>query len=77
MCRHNEKQLPFENFEFMLGGKLHSDNRRVNLAKQIPREDIERKFGQGKRRYSDSQILNILKQAETGVRFLPYAVSMA
>jgi hypothetical protein len=41
MCRHNEKQLPFKNFEFMLGGKRRSDNRRVNLAKQIPREDIE------------------------------------
>jgi hypothetical protein len=25
----------------MLGGKLRSDNRRVNLAQQIPREDIE------------------------------------
>jgi hypothetical protein len=41
MYRHNEKQLQFKNFEFMLGGKLRSDNRRVNLAKQIPREDIE------------------------------------
>jgi hypothetical protein len=41
MCRHNEKQLPFENFEFMLGGKRRGDNRRVNLAKQISREDIE------------------------------------
>jgi hypothetical protein len=25
----------------MVGGKLRSDNRRVNLAQQIPREDIE------------------------------------
>jgi hypothetical protein len=41
MCRHNEKQLPFENSEFMVGGKLRSDNRRVNLAQLIPREDIE------------------------------------
>jgi hypothetical protein len=41
MCRHNEKQLPFENFEIMIGGKRRSDNRRVNLAKQIFREDIE------------------------------------
>jgi hypothetical protein len=41
MCRHNKKQLPFENFEFMVEGKLRSDNRRVNLAQQIPREDIE------------------------------------
>jgi hypothetical protein len=41
MYRHNEKQLQFENFEFMVGGKLRSDNRWVKLAKQIPREDIE------------------------------------
>jgi hypothetical protein len=41
MCRHNERQLPFENFEFMVEGKLRSDNRRVNLAKQISREDSE------------------------------------
>jgi hypothetical protein len=41
MCRHNEKQLQFENFEFMVGGKRRGNNRRVNLAKQIPREDIE------------------------------------
>jgi hypothetical protein len=41
MCRHNEKQLQFKKFEFMVGGKLRSDNRRVNLAQQIPWEDIE------------------------------------
>jgi hypothetical protein len=41
MYRHNEKQLQVENFEFMVGGKRRSDNRRVNLAKQISREDIE------------------------------------
>jgi hypothetical protein len=41
MSRHNEKQLQFENFEIMVGSKLRSDNRRVNLAQQIPREDIE------------------------------------
>jgi hypothetical protein len=41
MCRHNEKQLPFENFEFMVEGKRRSDNRWVKLAKQIPWEDIE------------------------------------
>jgi hypothetical protein len=41
MCRHNKKQLQFENFEIMVGGKLRSDNRRVKLVKQIPWEDIE------------------------------------
>jgi len=41
MYRHNEKQLQFENFEFVVGGKLRSDNRWVKLAKQIPWEDIE------------------------------------
>jgi hypothetical protein len=25
----------------MIGGKLRNDNRRIKLAKQIPREDIE------------------------------------
>ena len=41
MCRHNEKQIQFENFEFVVGGKLCSDNRWVRIAKQIPWEDIE------------------------------------
>jgi transposase, IS5 family len=41
MYRHNEKQLRFENFTFIVGGKLRSDNRWVKLAKQIPWEDIE------------------------------------
>jgi hypothetical protein len=41
MRRHNEKQRQFENFEFMVGGKRRSDNRWVNLAKQIPWKDIE------------------------------------
>jgi len=41
MYRHNEKQLQFEKFKFVVGGKLRSDNRWVKLAKQIPWEDIE------------------------------------
>jgi len=41
MYRHNEKQLQFEEFEFSMGGKLRSDNRWVELANQIPWQDIE------------------------------------
>ena len=41
MYRHNEKQLQFEKFKFVVGGKLRSDNRWVKLAKQIPWQDIE------------------------------------
>lgn len=41
MYRHNEKQLRFEKFKFIVGGKLCSDNRWVKLAKQIPWENIE------------------------------------
>jgi hypothetical protein len=41
MYRHNERQLQFEKFKFVVGGKLRSDNRWVKLAKQIPWEEIE------------------------------------
>ena len=41
MYRHNEKQLKFDKFKFIVGGKLRSDNRWVKLAKQIPWEEIE------------------------------------
>jgi len=41
MYRHNEKQLQFEEFKFVVGGKLRSNNRWVKLAKQIPWQDIE------------------------------------
>jgi len=41
MYRHNERQLQFEKFKFVVGGKLRSDNRWVKLAKQIPWEAIE------------------------------------
>jgi IS5 family transposase len=44
MYRHNEKQLQFKKFKFVVGGKLRSDNRWVRLAKQIPWEEIEQLY---------------------------------
>lgn len=41
MYRHNQRQLEFEDFALPFGGKLHSDNQWVMLAKFIPWEEFE------------------------------------
>jgi hypothetical protein len=51
--KFDDGQLEFENFYLPFGGKLRSDNRWVILAKQVPWQKIEARYGEN---FSDSNL---------------------